>query len=137
MNAAAVEAPCGSHQVFATKKYVLKNVISQIIARRASPIYQTSEGRGNRSDKRESKINLRIARKSITAIRDRRKPQREALTTNATEYAIEHKRVQALRYKISRLCPKNLTVAAMDCLTPGYGRTSALPADLTTLPECI
>src|SRR3974390_2720749 len=39
MAAAAVDAPTGNHQVLATKKYVLTNVISQIKQRRTRPIY--------------------------------------------------------------------------------------------------
>src|SRR5437763_13129599 len=46
IHGAEVETPRGSHQVFAAKKYVLKNVISQISTRIAKPIYQTSRGRG-------------------------------------------------------------------------------------------
>src|SRR5579863_8602811 len=42
MNPAAAEAPTGSHQVFATKKYVLAKVISQITTSNASPIPQSS-----------------------------------------------------------------------------------------------
>src|SRR5579863_7527638 len=42
MNPAAAEAPAGSHQVFATKKYVLAKVISQITTSNASPIPQSS-----------------------------------------------------------------------------------------------
>jgi len=36
--AAAAEAPLGSHQVLATKKYVLAMVISQITQKRTSPM---------------------------------------------------------------------------------------------------
>src|SRR6266446_2147571 len=38
MPAAAAEAPTGSHQVFAIKKYVLTRVISQITTSRTRPI---------------------------------------------------------------------------------------------------
>src|SRR5437660_7013780 len=38
MPAAAAEAPAGSHQVFATKKYVLTSVICQITMCRTRPI---------------------------------------------------------------------------------------------------
>src|SRR6266568_6345290 len=42
MNAADAAAPKGSHQVLATKKYVLANVISQIKSSNARPIPQPS-----------------------------------------------------------------------------------------------
>src|SRR2546429_1722984 len=38
MPAAAAEAPAGSHHVFATKKYVLTRVISQITTSKTRPI---------------------------------------------------------------------------------------------------
>src|SRR5579863_269804 len=43
MNFVAAEAPTGSHQVLATKKYVLAKVISQITAINARPIPQSSD----------------------------------------------------------------------------------------------
>src|SRR5207302_8271081 len=54
----------GSHQVFAAKKYVLKNVISQISTRIARPIYQTSWGSWDSHT--AAQANLRMAQKFIT-----------------------------------------------------------------------
>src|SRR5215469_4358082 len=45
IHGAAAETPCGNHQVWATKKYVLKKVISQMMTRRARPIYEISRVR--------------------------------------------------------------------------------------------
>src|ERR1700722_1524898 len=39
MPAAAAEAPTGNHHVFATKKYALMKVISQMTTRRTRPMY--------------------------------------------------------------------------------------------------
>src|SRR5215472_2195487 len=51
---AAAEAPTGSHQVLATKKYVLTRVISQIKAKSARPIpqYPRSEAKFRRLPRR-------------------------------------------------------------------------------------
>src|SRR5439155_20373826 len=64
IHGAEVETPCGSHQVFAAKKYVLKNVISQISTRIATAIHQTSGGSWDSHT--AAQANLRMAQKFIT-----------------------------------------------------------------------
>src|SRR5208337_559592 len=44
MAGASAEAPAGNHHVFAMKKYVLTNVISQITIRRTRPIARNLPG---------------------------------------------------------------------------------------------
>ncbi len=65
IQAAAAEAPTGSHQVLATKKYVLIRVISQIKASNARPIPQPPPGRHKRiSPRRLSRFSHNFASNS-------------------------------------------------------------------------
>src|SRR5947207_11073524 len=52
INPVAAEAPTGSHQVLATKKYVLAKVISQITTSNARPIPQSSQKTNGKNDKK-------------------------------------------------------------------------------------